>query len=181
MSFRELNFYYQYANCINETNIFYKKSLITRNFDPEEASNLQLLSISLPDSNDYDYFTLIKNVLNFINSFSAQFSQTEFDNIDFELSQINRIFLFIMIRILEKEYKELSNIYVPDLGFNQVEFILQGNLSIPDSNGDNNKKLKSLNEETVIDKEKVLNKLNENESIRSNEIFQNIIKNALDM
>ena len=86
-----------------------------------------------------------------------------------------------MIRILEKEYKELSNIYEPDIDFNEVEFILQGKPSIPDSNGDNNKKLKSLNEETVIDKEKILNKLNENESIRSNEIFQNIIKNALDM
>ena len=181
MSFRELNYYYQYANCISETNIFYKKSLITRNFDPEEASNLQLLSISLPDSNDLEYFILIKNVLNFINSFSAQFSQTEFDNIDFELSQINRIFLFIMIRILEKEYKELSNIYVPDLGFNQVEFILQGIPLLFQPNDNNNQKIKSLNEANNINKEVILNKLNENKSIASNEKFQAILKKVLDL
>ena len=182
MSFKVLNLYYQYANCISETNNFYKKSLITRFFSPDEASNLQLLSISLPDSNDLEYFILIKNVLNFINSYSAQFSQTEFDNIDFELSQIIRIFLFIMIRILEKEYKELSNIYVPDLGFNQVEFILQGiPLLFKPNDEDNNKQLKLLNEVNVIDKEAVLNKLNENESIASNEKFQAILRKALDM
>jgi len=185
MSFKVLNLYYQYANCISETNIFYNKSLITRNFSPEEASNLQLLSISLPisfpDSNEPDFFTLIKNVLNFINSYSAQFSQTEFDNIDFELAQIIIIFLFLLIIILEQNYKELTTIYEQNLSFTQVEFILRGRPLLFEISDDNNKKLKSLNEANDIDKEAILNKLNEIESISSNENYQAILKKALDM
>jgi len=181
MSFKVLNLYYQYANCISETNNFYKKSLITRFFSPEEASNLQLLSISLPDSNEYDFFTLIKIVLNFINSYSAQFSQTEFDNIDFELVQIIIIFLFLLIIILERNYKELTTIYEQNLSFTQVEFILRGRPLLFDTSDDNNKKLKSLNEANDIDKEVILNKLNEIESIGSNQNYQAILRKALDM
>ena len=42
-------------------------------------------------------------------------------------------------------------------------------------------KLKSLNEANDIEKQMVLNKLNENESISSNEKFQSILKKALNM
>ena len=97
MSFRVLNLYYQYANCISETNNFYKKSLITRFFSPNEASNLQLLSISLPDFNNSDDFILIKELLNIINSYSAQFSQSDFDSLDFEFIEFILFILTIII------------------------------------------------------------------------------------
>ena len=179
MSFRELHLYYQYANCISETNIFYNKSLITRNFDSIEASNLQLLSISLPDSNNYDYFILIKIVLNFINCYSAQFSQTDFNSLDFELAQIIITFLFLLIKMLELNYKKLTDNYEQNLLISQIEFILQGIplLFLPNDN----KQLKSLNNANNIDKKNILNKLNKNELIASNENFQVILKNVLDI
>ena len=177
MSFRELNFYYQYANCISETNNFYKKSLITRNFDSTESSNLQLLSISLPDSNISYYFMLIKELLNIINCYSAQFSQTDFESLDFEFINIIQYVLFLLTKFLELNYKELTDLHQQDLLETQIEFILEG---IPLLFAPNNK-LKSLNEANIIDKEVVLNKLNENKSIASNEKFQTILKKALDM
>jgi len=55
-----------------------------------------------------------------------------------------------------------------------IEFILEGVPLVFSSNNG----LKSLND---IDKQLVLDKLNENESIASNEFFQAILKKALDM
>jgi hypothetical protein len=170
MSFTVLNLYYQYANCISETNNFYNKSLITRFFSPEEASNLQLLSISLPDSNDSEDFILSKELLNIINSYSAQFSQSDFDSLDFEFIEFILYTLTIIIKVLKLNYKELSSIHEQNLLETQVHFILEG---IP--------LLFSPNKEHVIDKEAVLNKLNENKSISSNEKFQTILRKALDM
>ena len=172
MSFKVLNLYYQYANCISETNNFYKKSLITRFFSPEEASNLQLLSISLPDSNDNsDDFILIKELLNIINSYSAQFSQSDIDSLDFERIEFILFILTIIIhQILELNYKKLSDEYQQDLLETQIHFILEGIplLFVP-------------NKENVINKETILNKLNEYQSIASNKKFQSILKKALDM
>ena len=176
MSFKELNLYYQYANCINETNNFYNKSLITRFFSPEEASNLQLLSISLQEVEN-ENFLLIKILLNIINSYSAQFSQSEFDSLDFELIQIIIFVLYIIIEFLEVSYQELSDSHQQNLVISQIQYILEGIplLFFP------NMKLKSLNEANDIEKQMVLNKLNENESISSNEKFQSILKKALNM
>jgi hypothetical protein len=175
MSFKVLNLYYQYANCISETSNFYKKSLITRFFSPNEASNLQLLSISLPDSNDAEDFILIKELLNIINSYSAQISQSVFDSLDFERIEFILYVLTIIIHnVLELNYKKLSDIYQQDLNESQVHFILEG---IPLFFEEN----KKSNEVNVIDKQAVLNKLNENKSIESNEKFQTILKKALDM
>jgi hypothetical protein len=176
MSFKVLNLYYQYANCISETSNFYKKSLITRFFSPDEASNLQLLSISLPDSNDsLEYFVLIKEMLNIINSYSAQFSQSDFDSLDYEFIEFILYVLNIIIHnVLELNYKELSDIYEQDLNESQIHYILEG---IPLLFSPN----KQLNESNNIDKEAVLNKLNENESIASNENYQVILRKALDM
>ena len=170
MSFKVLNLYYQYANCISETNNFYKKSLITRFFSPEEASNLQLLSISLPDLNYIEDFILARELLNIINSYSAQISQSDFDSLDFERIQFILSVLTTIIKVLELNYKELSDIYQENLLETQVHFILEG---IP--------LLFAPNKENVIDKESILNKLNEYESIASNEKFQSILKKALDM
>ena len=171
MSFKVLNLYYQYANCVSETINFYKKSLITRFFSPEEASNLQLLSISLPDSNDSEDFILIKELLNIINSYSAQFSQSDFDSLDFEFIEFILFILTIIIHnILELNYKELSDIHEQNLLISQVHFILEGIPLFFEANKLNN-----------IDKEAVLNKLNENKSIASNEKFQVILKKVLDM
>ncbi len=170
MSFRELNCYYAYANCINESSNFYKKSLITKNFSPEEASNLQLLSISLPNLINSGDFMLSKELLNIINSYSAQFSQSEFDSLDFDFIQYILYVLRIIIEVLELNYEELSNIYEQNLIFSQVKFILEG---IP--------LLFAPNEENVIDKKDVLNKLNEHESIASNENYQSILRKALNM
>lgn len=179
MSFRELNLYYQYANCISETNNFYKKSLITKKFSPEEASNLQLLSISLQNSNDdsNEYFMLMKELLNIINSYSAQFSQTEFESLDYALIEEIIFVLYLLIKILESYYKELSDSHQQNLIMTQIEFILEGIplLFLP------NKELKSLNDVNNIDKEAILNRLNENESIVSNENYQAILKKALNM
>ena len=171
MSFRVLNLYYQYANCISETSDFYKKSLITRFFSPEEASNLQLLSISLPDSNDdSEDFILAKELLNIINSYSAQFSQSDFDNLDFEFIEFILYVLTIIIKVLELNYKELSDIHEQDLLETQINFILQGIPLFFEPNKLNN-----------INKEAVLNKLNENKSIELNEKFQAIIKKVLNL
>ena len=171
MSFRVLNLYYQYANCISETSDFYKKSLITRFFSPEEASNLQLLSISLPDSNDdLEDFILAKELLNIINSYSAQFSQSDFDNLDFEFIEFILYALTIIIKVLELNYRELSNIQEQNLLETQVHFILEG-IEI----------FFEPNKEHVIHKEAVFNKLNENKSISSNEKFQDILKKVLDI
>ena len=168
MSFKVLNLYYQYANCISETNNFYKKSLITRNFSPEEASNLQLLSISLPDSNDdSEDFILAKELLNIINSYSAQFSQSDFDSLDFEFIEFILYVLTIVIKVLELNYKELSDIHEQDLLETQINFILEG---IPLFFEPNN-----------INKEGIFNKLNKYESIESNEKFQAILKKVLDL
>ena len=167
MSFRELNFYYTYANCINESSNFYKKSLITRNFSPEEASNLQLLSISLPTLNNSNDFMLSKDLLNIINSYSAQFSQSEFDSLDFDFIQYILFVLRIIIDVLESNYEELSNINEQNLIFSQIKFILEG---IP-----------LLFSPNIIDKEDVLNKLNQHESIASNENYQAILRKALNM
>ena len=124
MSFKVLNLYYQYANCVSETINFYKKSLITRFFSPEEASNLQLLSISLPDSNDSEDFILIKELLNIINSYSAQFSQSDFDSLDFEFIEFILFILTIIIHnILELNYKELSDIHEQNLLISQVHIL----------------------------------------------------------
>jgi hypothetical protein len=180
MSFRELNFYYQYANCISESNIFYKKSLITRNFRPEEASNLQLLSISLPDSNNSFDFMLSKELLNIINSYSAQFSQSEFDSLDFDFIQFILFVLMIIVEVLELNYEELLNSYEQNLIISQVKFILQGIPLLFEPN-DDNKQFKLLNEANNIDKESVLNKLNKYESIASNENYQVILKKVLGM
>ena len=176
MSFKELNLYYQYANCINETNNFYNKSLITRFFSPDEASNLQLLSISLQEVEN-DYFLLMKLLLNIINSYSAQFSQSEFDSLDFELIQIIIFVLYIIIEFLEVSYQELSDSHQQNLVISQIQYILEGIplLFFP------NMKLKSLNEANDIEKQMVLYKLIENESISSNEKFQSILKKALNM
>ena len=125
MSFKELNLYYQYANCINETNNFYNKSLITRFFSPEEASNLQLLSISLQEVEN-ENFLLIKILLNIINSYSAQFSQSEFDSLDFELIQIIIFVLYIIIEFLEVSYQELSDSHQQNLVISQIQYILEG-------------------------------------------------------
>jgi hypothetical protein len=171
MSFKVLNLYYQYAYCISETNNFYKKSLITRFFSPDEASNLQLLSISLPDLNDdSEDFILAKELLNNINSYSAQFSQSDFDILDFEFIEFILYVLTIIIKVLELNYKELSDIQEQNLLETQVHFILEG---IP--------LFFQPNKGHVIDKEAVLNKLNENESISSNEKYQAILRKALDM
>ena len=170
MSFKVLNLYYQYANCISETNNFYKKSLITRFFSPVEASNLQLLSISLPDSNDSEDFILSKELLNIMNSYSAQFSQSEFDSLDFEFIEFILYVLTIIIKVLELNYKELSDIHEQDLLETQIEFILEGIPLFFEPNKLNN-----------INKEVVLNKLNKYESIVSNEKFQAILKKVLDL
>jgi hypothetical protein len=176
MSFKVLNLYYQYANCISETINFYKKSLILRFFSPEEASNLQLLSISLPDSNDNsnnnsDDFILIKELLNIINSYSAQFSQSDFDSLDFEFIEFILFILTIIIHeILELNYKKLSDEYQQDLIETQIHFILEGIPLFFEENKLNN-----------INKEVILNKLNENESILSNQNYQAILRKALDM
>ena len=167
MSFKVLNLYYQYANCISETNNFYKKSLITRFFSPEEASNLQLLSISLPDSNDSEDFILSKELLNIMNSYSAQFSQSEFDSLDFEFIEFILYVLTIIIKVLELNYKELSDIHEQYLLETQINFILEG---IPLFFEPNN-----------INKEGIFNKLNKYESIESNEKFQAILKKVLDL
>ena len=167
MSFKVLNLYYQYANCISETNNFYKKSLITRFFSPVEASNLQLLSISLPDSNDSEDFILSKELLNIMNSYSAQFSQSEFDSLDFEFIEFILYVLTIIIKVLELNYKELSDIHEQDLLETQINFILEG---VPLFFQPNN-----------FNKEVVLNKLNKYESIVSNEKFQAILKKVLDL
>jgi len=176
MSFKVLNLYYQYANCISETSNFYKKSLITRFFSPDEASNLQLLSISLPDSNDsLEYFILIKELLNIINSYSAQFSQSDFNSLDFEFIEFILFILTIIIHnILELNYKKLSDIYQQDLLESQIHFILEGIPLLFEPN-------KQLIESNNINKEAVLNKLNENQSIASNENYQAILKKVLDM
>ena len=181
MSFRELNFYYQYANCVNESINFYRKSLITRNFSPEEASNLQLLSISLQDYNNSEDFMLMKELLNIINSYSAQFSQYEFNSLDFYFIQYILYVLMVIIDVLELNYKDLTDIYEQNLIISQIRFILQGIPLLFQPNDDNNKKFKLLNEANNIDKESILNKLNENESISSNEKFQVILKKALNM
>ena len=171
MSFKVLNLYYQYANCISETINFYKKSLIVRFFSPEEASNLQLLSISLPDSNNSEDFILIKELLNIINSYSAQFSQSDFDSLDFEYIEfILSILTIIIHQILELNYKKLSDEYQQDLIESQIHFILEGIPLFFEPNKLNN-----------INKQAVLNKLNENKSIASNEKFQVILKKVLDM
>lgn len=181
MSFRELNSYYVYANCVNESSNFYKKSLITRFFSPEEASNLQLLSISLPDLNNSEDFMLSKELLNIINSYSAQFSQSEFDSLDFEFIQFILYVLMIIIEVLELNYKDLIDIYEQNLIFSQVKFILQGIPLLFSPNDNGNNKLKLLNETNVIDKEDILNKLNQHESIASNENYQAILRKALNM
>jgi hypothetical protein len=170
MSFKVLNLYYQYANCISETNNFYKKSLITRFFSPEEASNLQLLSISLPDSNDSEDFILAKELLNIMNSYSAQFSQSDFDSLDFEFIEFILYVLTIIIKVLELNYKELSDIHEQDLLETQINFILEGIPLFFEPNKLNN-----------INKEVVLNKLNENKSIELNEKFQAILKKVLNL
>lgn len=176
MSFKELNLFYQYANCINESSNFYNKSLITRIFSPEEASNLQLLSISLQEVED-DYFLLMKFLLNIINSYSAQFSQYEFESLDYALIEEIIFILYLLVKILELYYKELSDSHQQNLIMSQIEFILEGIplLFSP------NKELKSLNEANNIDKGAVLNKLNEYELISSNEKYQSILKKALNM
>ncbi len=171
MSFKVLNLYYQYANCVSETINFYKKSLIVRFFSPEEASNLQLLSISLPNSNNSEDFILIKELLNIINSYSAQFSQSDFDSLDFEYIEFILFILTIIIHnVLELNYKKLSDEYQQDLIESQIHFILEGIPLFFEPNKLNN-----------INKQAVLNKLNENKSIASNEKFQVILKKVLDM
>jgi hypothetical protein len=178
MSFKVLNLYYQYANCISETNNFYKKSLITHFFSSEEASNLQLLSISLPNSNDEsEDFILSKELLNIINSYSAQFSQSDFDSLDFEFIEYILYVLTIIIKVLELNYKELSDIHEQDLLETQIHFILEGIPLLFEVN----KELKSSNEVNIINKEAFLNKLNENKSIASNEKFQAILRKVLDI
>jgi hypothetical protein len=172
MSFKVLNLYYQYANCISETINFYKKSLIVRFFSAEEASNLQLLSISLSDSNDNSNdFILIKELLNIINSYSAQFSQSDFDSLDFEFIEFILFILTTIIhQILELNYKKLSDEYQQDLIETQIHFILEGIPLFFEENKLNN-----------INKEVILNKLNEIESIKSNENYKSILRKALDM
>ena len=125
---------------------------------------------------------LSKELLNIINSYSAQFSQSEFDSLDFDFIQYILFVLRIIIDVLESNYKELLNIYEQNLIFSQVKFILQGIplLFSPNDDG-NNKQLKSLNEANVIDKEYILNKLNQHESIASNENYQSILRKTLNM
>jgi hypothetical protein len=102
-----------------------------------------------------------------MNSYSAQFSQSEFDSLDFEFIEFILYVLTIIIKVLELNYKELSDIHEQDLLETQINFILEG---IP-----------LLFSPNIIDKEDVLNKLNQHESIASNENYQAILRKALNM
>jgi hypothetical protein len=179
MSFKELNLYYQYANCINETNNFYNKSLVTRFFNSDESSKLQLLSISLPEVNNLPYFSLINIIINIINSYSAQFSQSKFESLDIELIQNILYILSILIEILQLSYKELTDFYEQNLSDIQINFILKGIKLLFIEN--ENTKPKPVLSASNIDKKAILNKLNENELIYSNQTFQDILNSILNI
>ena len=116
MHVENLNQFYQYANCIIQI-----QKVIETGLTPEDCSRLQLLSISLADSEN-QIFGLIKTLLNIITSYLAANSQNGLDDILFEILFI----LLIMLFVLSLIYQELALENNQDFTLDQIFYILTG-------------------------------------------------------
>jgi hypothetical protein len=100
-----VNYYYDYAFCINKTLNAFRRAL-NKGFDSKIGSELQLLTISLNDSK-INIFITIKFLLNIVNSIYAQNCVDNKSTPVIELAFII-FFLNIILFAIKQNYKIIA-------------------------------------------------------------------------
>jgi hypothetical protein len=125
-----VNYYYDYAFCTNKTlNAFI--DALNKGFDSKIGSELQLLTISLIDSNN-DIFSIIKFLLNIINSLYAQ------NCVNNSTPTIELVFITFLLNIILFSIKQTYKITAKKnkINFNdeQINYIFNFNNNITKNN-----------------------------------------------
>ena len=125
-----VNYYYDYAFCTNKTlNAFIYA--LNNGFDSKVGTELQLLTISLIDSNN-DIFFIIKFLLNIINSLYAQ------NCVNNSTPTIELAFIIFFLNIILFSIKQTYNIHAQEnnIIFNddQINYIFNFNNNITKKN-----------------------------------------------
>ena len=125
-----VNYYYDYAFCTNKTLNAFIDALNNR-FDSKVGSELQLLTISLIDSN-IDIFSIIKFLLNIINSLYAQ------NCVNNSTPTIELVFITFLLNIILFSIKQTYRIRAQEnnIIFNddQINYIFNFNNNITKKN-----------------------------------------------